>query len=97
MTTPELHAALNECGFYRTGTGGGCDAMIRLFGDVDAWSDEYPDAYLIMTQAEDPSAPGTDEDVCIGFYAENGSSLTWTCTAQEALNFARSLTYNNRV
>lgn len=97
MTTPELHIALNQCEFYRTGTGGGCDAMIRLFGDEGAWSDEYPEAYIMMTQAEDPSGPEADEDVCIGFYAANGSSLTWTCTAQDALNFARSLTYDNRV
>ena len=96
MTTTELHIALNECGFYRTGTGGGCDAFIRLFGD-GAWSDEYPDAYLIMTLAEDASAPEADEDVTIGFYAENGSTLTWTATAQEALNFARSVFYNHRV
>jgi hypothetical protein len=103
MTTTELHIALNECGFYRTGTGGGCDAFIRMFNDKNAGCDplcvfeDCPDAYIMMTQSEDPSAPEGNEDVYIGFYAENGATLTWTATAEDALKFARSLTYENRV
>jgi hypothetical protein len=79
MTTTELHIALNECGFHRTGTGGGCDAFIRMFNDKNAGCDplcvfeDCPDAYIMMTQSEDPSAPEGNEDVDIGFYAENGA------------------------
>lgn len=93
MTTPEFHEALRECDFYRTGTGGGCDALIRTFPD---------DARIILTCAEDPSVPEADEDVCIGYIgADHGPSLTprqgsylaWTTTADEALRFARNLYY----
>jgi hypothetical protein len=84
MTTPEFHEILNNCGFYRTNTGGGCDGMIRMFSNVS-------DSYIIMTQADDPSAPEANEDVTIGFYASNGENLYWTATAAEAISFARSL------
>ena len=56
MNTSEFHIALNECGFYRTGTGGGCDAFIRMFNDKNAGCDplcvfeDCPDAYIMMTQ-----------------------------------------------
>jgi len=91
VTTNEFHSALHDSGFYRTGTGGGCDALIRTFED---------DARIIMTCAEDPSVPEADEDVCIGFifcnHKQGGCefpTLQWTTTADEALRFARNLTY----
>jgi len=84
MTTDEFHYALKACDFYHTATGGGCDALVRHLPDG---------ARIILTCAEDPSVPEADEDVCIGYIADDGSQLTWTTSAQEALQFARNMAY----
>lgn len=82
MTTIEFHNALHDCGFYRTDTGGGCDAMVRTFPD---------DARIMLTCADDPSVPDGIEDVCIGILPSDGSHYYWTATAKEALHFALSV------
>lgn len=95
MTTEEFHDELRKCGFYKVGTGGGCDALMaehRPKDPDDKWHTE-----IMLTAFEDASVPevGDRIHVTIRHYADTDdvfpSVLFVLDTPEQVLAFARSV------
>lgn len=92
MTTEQFHEELRKCGFYKVGTGGGCDALVANFK-----TDKGDSVEVMLTQLDDPSVPEADEPVQVGVYRD-GSSRTPALffvlnTPAQVLAFARTAVY----
>jgi hypothetical protein len=102
MTTEQLHEELRQHGFYKIGTGGGCDALVRHI----PWMEIEPEpknksvvgvkakksCEVMLTAYEDASVPEADDQIQITLRMEGSDyEVTWLATPSEAINFAASV------
>jgi hypothetical protein len=105
MTTAEFHERLRQHAFCKVGTGGGCDALVKHLlhikevacdlhptnPNIKIISLEHPRhvGEIMLTAADDPSAPEADNDVQITVRMDGSDhEITWIASPQETLNFA---------
>lgn len=88
MTNEQFHEELRKCGFYKVGTGGGCDALV-----AELKNEKGRSVQIMLTHLDDPCAPDVDEPVHVGIGGEDfcPEVLFILDTAEQVLTFARSV------
>lgn len=97
MTTEEFHDELRKCGFYKIGTGGGCDALVAE--RHPDFTDEKWHTEIMLTAFEDASVPEVGDRIHVTIRHidgdESDNSTQEVCfvldTPEQVLAFARSV------
>ena len=95
MTTEKFHDELRKCGFYKVGTGGGCDALVAE--RHPEFTDEKWHTEIMLTAFEDASVPEVGDRIHVTIRHIDDESDTHPNvlfvldTPEQVLAFARSV------